>query len=398
MNHTSKSATQAVRPAPAELDGWRKYAYLFPPAGYLLLKRALYLLAFGLLAGPLIGYTIRFLSRRPIADVVAGETPARTLLFYMLFGVLMSMSCYITCALPAKYLQSVLGHSPKTVFVPLRLLTLLAGTLLGLVFSSYVMWWTLSVHIIAEENMRAGLALSAVLGCVLTLVISAFSKLRAEVRQAERMLYESKLQEQILAERTATAQLRALQAQINPHFFFNTLSSITSLLSINTTAAREMLMALAEMYRYMLRCTNTRLVSLEEEMEFVKSYLSIEEVRFRNRLKLDIRCPDNLSQLRLPGLALQPIVENAIKHGIAKNIGSGCIRIRVVQSEADFAISVSNTAEQPPDRPLDRWLIDGHALKNVDDRCSVTYGGEHDMQIGYDGYEICVTLQIPIVA
>ena len=392
----NKGLAQSLQATPQLLQGWRKIHEMFSPAAVRTIRRVSLLFLFGISAGPLIGFTVRFFAPGEIIGIAGGESLPMLLIFYMASGALMSFACYVTCGLPAEYIHRALRHYPKYVQVPFRALMGFAGTVLGLLISWQVLSWIFHLRLIGEESLHAALILTCILGSLLTLIITVFVKMRAEIRLAERRLYESKLKEQMLAERTAVAQLRALQAQINPHFFFNTLSSIVSLLSIDTAAAKEVIIALAEMYRYTLRCTNTRLVPLEEELEFVKSYLGIEEVRFRNRLKLDIQTPGSLHSLKIPGLVLQPIVENAIKHGIANNIGSGLIQIAVDRGDQDFTVVVSNTTEQRPELRTEDWLVEGHALKNVADRLSAIYATRYELNLEAEDDLVRVRLRLPI--
>lgn len=358
-------------------------------------RQLLVTLLIGLVAGPVIGLTIQFFARGSFLGGDSGMMPERVLLVYAVFGILMSFSAFLTCGLPARYLRPLLDQYPKTAATPLRILITLAGALVALEMSSYTVWRLLGVRIISRENLWGAFAVSAVLTVVLAVVIGTLAKLRAEIRRTERLLYESKLNEQMLSERTTAAQLRALQAQINPHFFFNTLSSVATLMNSDTSAAREILSSLADMYRYTLRASNSRLVLLKDELDFVRSYLGIEEIRFRDRLKVEIDVPQSLSGLMLPGLALQPVVENAIKHGIARNIASGQISIRVENREESFQITVSNTTEYKPDLDLSRWFIEGHALKNVDDRLRAIYGSDYGLEFDFKDDNVCVSLSLP---
>ena len=312
------------------------------------------------------------------------------------FGALMTVSFLIVFGLPARYLYPVLKQYPRIISLPLQVAAISTGAVFMFILRSYLLWHMLGVPSLNGSSLRTVFGMSVGFSVMLALLIGAFARLRSEVRQAEGLLYESKLKEKELIEQATVAQLRALQAQINPHFFFNTLSAIIALLSSNTEAAREMLTDLAEMYRYVLRCSNTGLVSLEDEIEFVKSYLRIEEVRFQDRLEIDLRVVDNLAGLMLPGLTLQPIVENAIKHGIARNVQRGHIRIHIERGGERFTINICNTTEQPVKLKEEELFVDGHALKNVSQRLSALYGAGFDLEIGCLDQEFCVRLAIPV--
>lgn len=362
-----------------------------------LTKQLLRVLLIGAVAGPAIGLTLQFFARGSLLGVDSSMVIERSLRVYLVFGVLMSFSAFITCGLPSRYFQPMLRQYPRAVYRPLRILMIVAGALLALEISSYMVWRLMGVRIISKENLWGAFAISAGLTIVLAVVIGRLAKLSAEIRQTERLLYESKLKEQMLSERTTAAQLRALQAQINPHFFFNTLSSVAALINSDTAAAKEILVALADMYRYTLHCTNSRLVPLEDEMDFVRSYLGIEEVRFRDRLKVEIHSPESLSGMMIPGLVLQPLVENAVKHGIAHNIGSGQILINIDNEDQSFQITVSNTAEYQPNLEPSRWFVEGHALKNVDDRLQAIYGSDYKFDFNFIDGKVCVRIKLPKV-
>jgi LytS/YehU family sensor histidine kinase len=106
--------------------------------------------------------------------------------------------------------------------------------------------------------------------------------------------------------------------------------------------------------------------------------------------------PDDLSGLELPGLVLQPIVENAVKHGIGHNLGGGYLTMRVVRREHHFELVVCNTSEEEPDLREEKVFIEGHALKNVDARLRGVYGDNYRFDIRNEGGQTCATLRVPI--
>jgi sensor histidine kinase YesM len=377
---------------------WHKIEKQNLIAMFRLIKKVLSPLVFGLIAGPVIGFTLRFFASGYFLPDGTNVSITRMLIFFACFGVLMSYVCYITYTLPSKPLYTPLRRDHRVAYVPMYTLMIYAGISLGIILFSDAASWISSIFIVSRHNIQATLAVCLILSLLLPVVIGIFIRLRKEVNRANKLLYESNLNQGLLEEHTANAQLRALQAQINPHFFFNTLSSIVSLLSINTAVAKDMLLNLAEMHRYTLMCTHRKFVFLEEEIDFVKGYLSIEEVRFRDRLKIDIRIAEEIDHLMLPGLVLQPIVENAVKHGVAGNIGSSKISVTVQQSEKNYTITVCNTTENQPDLRRETCFVKGHALKNVDDRLSAIYESRYRIDMEYANDQVCVKLRIPKAA
>ena len=175
------------------------------------------------------------------------------------------------------------------------------------------------------------LIVEAAIGAVLAIVIGAFVKLRLEVERTQT--------------ETAKAQALALQSQINPHFFFNTLNSISALVDGDPAAAKRMIGRLSDMFRYTLGCTHTESVTLDQELRFVRDYLEIERARFPQRLSVELP-REPLPAIQVPGLVLQPLVENAVKHGIAPLLEGGVVSIRVTQGGGTARISVRNTAAE----------------------------------------------------
>lgn len=132
--------------------------------------------------------------------------------------------------------------------------------------------------------------------------------------------------EQIRAE-LAQAELRALRAQIHPHFLFNTLNSIASLIAVNPAAAEEITTRLAEVFRYTLRASEREHSPLGEELEFLRSYLEIERARFSDRLRVEEDVALGLESAPVPSLLLQPLVENAVRYGVSPRPEGGRVRI-----------------------------------------------------------------------
>ena len=177
----------------------------------------------------------------------------------------------------------------------------------------------------------------------------------------------------MLAREAQEAQLRALRYQINPHFLFNTLNSLSSLiLSQKTDVAERMLMNLSTFFRATLSADPTADVPLAEEIKLQRLYLDIEQIRFPDRLTVEIDVPDSLQSARVPVLILQPIVENAVKYGVAKSRKS--VRVGIIASEeaGRLHIKVKDDGEAQADDDGEGGT--GVGLKNVCDRLVARYG------------------------
>jgi hypothetical protein len=194
-----------------------------------------------------------------------------------------------------------------------------------------------------------------------------------------------------------SAQLRALRYQVNPHFLFNTLNSLSSLImSRREEEAERMILSLSNFFRSSLAVDPTSDVSLAEEIRFQMLYLDIEKARFPSRLKVETDIPEHLLSARLPALLLQPIIENAIKYGVARAKGVVTLSIRAREAEGRLVITIENDAD-----PADQTGVDhgtGVGLANVCERLSARFGGAAQCRHGpieTGGFR--VTLTMPMV-
>lgn len=209
-----------------------------------------------------------------------------------------------------------------------------------------------------------------------------------------RQLREKERTEQELRALAAHAELKALKAQINPHFLFNTLNTIAALIHTDPRLAEKTVERLAELFRYVLAGTERGLVPLEEELAFLDGYLEIERARFGERLRV-VRevAPDALST-SVPSLILQPLVENAIQHGQGDD-GSIDLTIRAEPLGNEVIVTV---ADQGSGAPSGYRISNGpgHGLRNVDERLRKTYDQEHGLEMRANSpHGTVVTFKIP---
>jgi two-component sensor histidine kinase len=189
---------------------------------------------------------------------------------------------------------------------------------------------------------------------------------------------ERELRASELEKRLVQAKLQALQMQLNPHFLFNTLHSISSLMHKDVEAADRMIMRLGDLLRAALEGSDTQEVGLRQELEFLKRYLEIEKTRFGDRLtvKMDI-APDTLDA-QVPNLILQPLVENAIRHGIEPRSKPGCIEMRAHRENGALALEVwDNGAGLPECQAIE----EGVGLSNTRARLRELYGEAHRFEL-----------------
>lgn len=188
-------------------------------------------------------------------------------------------------------------------------------------------------------------------------------------REAERNAFESKLLAQ-------SAELKALRMQIDPHFLFNSLNSISALTVSNSELARIMTTTLADFFRKSLSYGAKEFISLQDELSLLNNYLDIEKIRFGKRLNVIQNIEQNTLSCLVPPLLLQPLVENAIKHGIADSLDGGTIVISAQKKSDRLFISVENPFEE--DSSVKKGT--GLGLEIVKKRLITIYGNESDLK------------------
>jgi two-component system LytT family sensor kinase len=189
---------------------------------------------------------------------------------------------------------------------------------------------------------------------------------------------EKKLEEQerLLVE----ARLAALTNQINPHFLFNTLNSVSSLIRTNPNQARVMVVKLSKVLRRLLR-KHENFSALRDEINFIEDYLSIEVVRFGDKLRFEKDVADDTLDMLVPSMLLQPLVENSIKHGLSSKVEGGTIRIRTTRVDSRLHLLVEDDGIGIPEAKLATLLEHGIGVSNVNERLKVLFGNEYRMWI-----------------
>lgn len=187
------------------------------------------------------------------------------------------------------------------------------------------------------------------------------------------------------------AELKALKAQINPHFLFNSLNSISALTSIDAARARDMCVLLGDFLRLTLGLGEKTSVRFSEELDLLQKYMAIEKVRFGTRLTMLEEIQEDSKPCLLPPLLLQPLLENAVKHGIACLPEGGHVRLAAQRQNGRLAILVENSWD--PDSPPRR--SGGLGLKNVQKRLEARYGKDASLRVNNEGELFQVSLSLP---
>jgi len=216
------------------------------------------------------------------------------------------------------------------------------------------------------------------------------------LRRSQQQLREKEQREAGLRLHTNQMELAILKAQLNPHFLFNTLNSINALVGSDPEAARRVLAQLAEVLRYSLESDRRVLVPLAEELRFVETYLTIEKARFGKRLQVKMEIDESVKPMLVPPMILQPLAENAVKHGLAPKENGGELALRVQRQKDHLEFEVADNGVGTTGTPVHDLLNQGRGLHNTDLRLRKMFGDASALQLnnGKEGFR--VKFHIPI--
>lgn len=235
---------------------------------------------------------------------------------------------------------------------------------------------------ISDPPLRIAAACASTYFCV-TLPLKVWNNTRNEAKLEE--------QERLLIQ----ARLEALSSQINPHFLFNTLNSVSTLIRVNPEQARTMVMRLSRIMRGRLR-NQEHFTPLRDELAFIEDYLSIELVRFGDKLRVVKEIDPATLDVLVPSMLLQPLIENSIKHGIASKVDGGTITIRTADRNGRLAIEVEDDGVGIPEAELAGISNRGIGVSNVKERLKVLYNQDYRMLIdSQPGRGTRVEIEVP---
>ena len=206
---------------------------------------------------------------------------------------------------------------------------------------------------------------------------------------AEISAHMETMRRQELARLAAEAELRALQSQMNPHFLFNALNTVYGTIPREAADARKMVMNLAQIFRYFLQSDKV-LAPLSHEMTIVRAYLEVEQSRLGSRLTVEMDVDDSALDAEIPVLSIQPLVENAIRHGVSQRTGAGYVRVEV-RRRRELRVRVRNSVGDGVGEPGA-----GVGLANVRRRLEICYGGGAGLELTVGTEEAVAELWIPM--
>jgi len=235
----------------------------------------------------------------------------------------------------------------------------LCGSFLGTILSG------LGPDVILGKH---GLFQLLILGVMFGTIITYFFSSREQIAESKALIQEEKIKRLTSEKQAAEANLKMLQAQIEPHFLFNTLSNVLNLLDNDVARGKSMLVDFTRYLRTSLVKTRGQRTTLGHEMEMIRAYLNIFKVRMEDRLTFSLDLPDQLTDIAFPPMLLQPLVENAIKHGLEPKVEGGQIRIKAEEENGILRLAVIDTG-----MGISGEYHSGLGLANVRERLASLY-------------------------
>ncbi|GAB3913279.1 hypothetical protein GCM10028803_57220 [Larkinella knui] len=278
------------------------------------------------------------------------------------------------CVLVICSLFGLVAQRFQSAWVQHLILSLIFLVVVG--FLNFLMWRGFMINYFDRSKIalyrNSGNNTSALYLLCPIVVGNLFFYFQQRARTYTRKITEQEYQLLHLEQLKTRAELEALQAKINPHFLYNALNSIASLVHDEPDRAERMVVLLSKLFRYTTGLKNRYFNSIVDELEMVQTYLDVEQVRFGDRLsyRIDLMNPA-LKDVQIPQFLLQPLVENAIKHGISKAAGPGAILLRITEEDGWLSCRIHDNGPAFPEE-----LVAGYGLQSIQDKLKLLYGND----------------------
>lgn len=327
-------------------------------------RRWIYLQTNGLLAGLITGVVIASF------QLVIYGVSLRAFLGILIFSLLHALMMTHTISFYTETLNNKLHL--KWIKVPLLFLMGLLGTVIATEFS-YVLFNLL----FGGPYEFMGHGNQTVINFSICIIASAVVLLYESQRITYRNQFQRKEIEILrLRQLKIKEELEALQSKINPHFLYNSLNTIAALVYDQAALAEDMTLKLSKLFRYSINYNQQNFSTIKEELEMIILFLEIEKIRLGNRFNFTITIPEEVMPLYIPRFLLQPLVENALKHGLAKNADKGTIEIEIIQQNKQLIISIFDSGQAFPQQ-----VSSGQGFQNTYEKLELLYAKQYEFQL-----------------
>jgi two-component system, LytTR family, sensor histidine kinase AlgZ len=262
--------------------------------------------------------------------------------------------------------------------------SMLAGLILRMLIQDYDYW----------SEFWISSRISLILSVTATAFVSTYETYKAKLEASAVQLKTKELERERALKLATEARLSSLESRLQPHFLFNTINSVSSLIHEDPVKAEQLLSRMAALLRFSLDSTRAGLVPLEQELRVVKDYLEIEKTRFESRLQYEIDVPESLLGIAVPPLAIQTLVENSIKYAVAPRRQGARVQVRARRQNDTLIVSV---IDDGPGFDTSR-LISGHGLDHLQERLAAFFENAAQFEISGLPGNTEVRLSMPITA
>ena len=256
----------------------------------------------------------------------------------------------------------------KLSFVKHKLLILVALVLMTMAVNSTLAYFLYGAD---KQNIKFSTILSIYMGCATGVVYTIISYIELE---RKRKIDEKELELSRLRELKTKAELDALHSKINPHFLYNALNSIADLSVTDGKKARKMTIALSDLFRYSINYSNNNYTTVKDEVEMASVYLQIEKIRFEDQLNYSLKVEEDLNHYLVPRFVLQPLVENAVKHGLKATGQMTEIKLEAKKNGTGLVITIEDNGPAFPHE-----LNPGYGVKSVYDKLDLLFPGNYEI-------------------
>lgn len=292
----------------------------------------------------------------------------RSMSFQLLYSVVISICITNVIYIPQKFLR--FKKENIWLFLVIYYTSGITGMIIAIELIYLIQAWLFNgeYHFFHWEDVR----FSSIIVVICCTIIYAYF---AQKRGLNAKIQERDLDLMRLSQMKTQAELATLQSKINPHFLYNSLNAIASLIHEDPDKAEQMTLKLSKLFRYSINQSQEDVVAVKDEMEIVSTYLDIEKVRFEDRINFTINIEDELLHAKIPRFLIQPLVENALKHGLKNVTKDGKLSILIKKTNQIVIIIADNGIPFPDELEI------GYGLQSTYDKLGLLYGNEYEVQL-----------------
>lgn len=326
-----------------------------------------YINLFGLLLGLIIGHCIILFGTL----FTGAPIELRASAIVILFSVSISLSIVNSVAFFGRYLNKHYNQYPLFLIIAFYAICLI-GMVVGTELSFLILYLFFDVRYNGYNQLEM-MVLNAFISFVVCscMLLYEWQKNRFQLTSFKQELEFIKLKK--LKKR---AQLETIHAKVDPHFLYNSLNAIAGLIPDDVEKAEAMTLKLAQLYRYSTSHANENFSTISEELNIIRNYLEIEQVRFGDRFTFELICNPALYELTIPRFLLQPLVENAVKHGLENTFGQAYVKLKLSRKKAHIEIDVYDNGESFP-----KNISCGYGFKSIYDKLKLLYSDNYQIKL-----------------